>query len=493
MVNKKPKIRRTRSHKPRLSWLAALLAGLIGASICLPVTALAAPYPGYIYSYWGESVPAPNAYTPAALLTGASLGTQELLSPADMYASEQGLLYVLDSGNSRILVLDDELRLQRIIDGFKREGRRETFNQPEGIFVTAAGAIWVADTENSRLIELDANGRLIRELGVPQSEVLGSGFAYFPRKVAVDRAGRIYVIARGVYEGIIELDADGRFKGFVGTNRVRFDPLDYFWKSVSTKAQREKMVQFVPVEFNNMDLDGSGFIYTTTFERNSDTPVQKLNPTGVDVLRRQGYFLPVGDLTYTPSAFADVLVRSEGVYSVMDTYRGRIFTYNDDGNLLYIFGQMGSRLGTFRSPAAIESFGEHMLVLDREMGAITVFEPTRFGRLVNEANRLYTVGKHDESALVWEEVLKLDANYEIAYIGIGKALLRQGNYKEAMAYLKLGHDRDYYSKAFAKYRREYMRENFGVMMTAALLLAAAALAARRLHRARRERGSTHAV
>lgn len=154
-----------------------------------------------------------------------------------------------------------------------------------------------------------------------------------------------------------------------------------------------------------------------------------------------------------------------GVYRVLDSTRGRVFTYNEDGKLLYVIGQLGSQLGTFKNPAAVESYEDAIYVLDRDLGRITEFTVTQFGSMVNEANTLYSSGKHDEAAKLWREVLKLDANYEMAYVGIGKSLLRQGEYKEAMTYLKLGNDREYYSKALGKYRREYMRDYFSLYMT----------------------------
>ena len=67
---------------------------------------------------------------------------------------------------------------------------------------------------------------------------------------------------------MMEFDADGTFIGFIGTNLVKFSPADPFWKRISTKAQREQMQQFIPLEFNNVDVDADGFIYTTTSEKN---------------------------------------------------------------------------------------------------------------------------------------------------------------------------------------------------------------------------------
>ena len=77
--------------------------------------------------------------------------------------------------------------------------------------------------------------------------------------------------------------------GYTGANKVTFKPVDYFWRMVATREQRARMALFIPIEFNNLDLDGDGFIYTTNSERNTQTPIQRLNPTGTDVIRKNGY------------------------------------------------------------------------------------------------------------------------------------------------------------------------------------------------------------
>ncbi|OMF84328.1 hypothetical protein BK146_31165 [Paenibacillus sp. FSL R7-0333] len=446
------------------SSILVLVSVLLLVSLC-PRPAGAAPYEGYTYSYWGDAVQSPIAYLPSRAISGLEAGTGAWTAPGDLFVSAEGLLYVLDSGNGRIVVLDKEWNTLRVIEGFRNGEKKDSFNNPEGLFVTDAGRIYVADTENRRLVELDGTGTFVREIGAPKADVIGAGFEYFPRKVIVDKAGRIYVVGRGVYEGLIEFDSDGQFTGFMGTNKVQFDPVDLFWKSVSTKEQREKMVQFIPLEFNNVDVDEDGFIYTTTVDKKTFSPVKRLNPSGIDVLRVGGEIPPIGDLSKDRSAFIDIDVTGNGVYRALDATRGRIFTYNEDGKLLYVIGQLGSQLGTFKNPAALESYENAIYVLDRDLGRITEFTVTRFGSMVNEANTLYSSGKHDEAAKLWREVLKLDANYEMAYVGIGKSLLRQGEYKEAMTYLKLGNDREYYSKALGKYRREYMRDHFSIYMT----------------------------
>lgn len=56
------------------------------------------------------------------------------------------------------------------------------------------------------------------------------------------------------------------------------------------------MTLFIPTECSNMDLDDRGFIYTTVSggEINIEQVIRKLNPAGVDVLKRNGVHPPMG-------------------------------------------------------------------------------------------------------------------------------------------------------------------------------------------------------
>ncbi|MFC4600783.1 YIP1 family protein [Cohnella hongkongensis] len=474
--------------------IACLLFIVLLVSFEVPEVKAEGPYKGYNYSYWGEPAPAPLAYVPERAISGEQLGIGGFKNPQDVFVAADGYVYILDSGNGRIVVLDPELSYAEQFQGFMREGRHESFNKPQGLFVTSEGAIYVADTENGRVVELDADGGFVREIGAPEADVLTEGFRFFPQKIVLDKAKRIYVAGRGVFDGIIQFSAGGEFETFLGANRVRFNPIDYFWKSVSTKAQRAQMVQFVPIEYNNFDIDDAGFIYATSAGERSDAPIKRLNPSGQEVLRRQGYFPILGDLAYPPageqsgpSRFIDVDVPGNGMYSVLDGKRGRVFTYDEDGNLLYIYGLLGNQVGTFKNPVAIEHAGDRPLVLDGSLNQLTVFRPTRFGTLINEAAAFHYAGDEVRSAERWQEVVQLDANFEIAYIGIGKALLRQGENKEAARYFKLGMSRTNYSKAYQRYRQEVLERNFGSVMAGLVVAAAAAIAVSATVKRRRRR------
>jgi tetratricopeptide (TPR) repeat protein len=86
--------------------------------------------------------------------------------------------------------------------------------------------------------------------------------------------------------------------------------------------------------------------------------------------------------------------------------------------------------------------------------------------LINRALDEYQAGRYEASAKVWEEVLKMNGNYDLAYIGIGRAALRQGEYQKAMKYYKLKHFREGYGRAFQLYRKQFMEENLWKMLLA---------------------------
>ena len=57
-------------------------------------------------------------------------------------------------------------------------------------------------------------------------------------------------------------------------------------------------------------------------------------------------------------------------------------------------------------------------------------------------------------------MLRLNGNFGLAYIGIARALLRQGYYREAMRYFRLQRDAQNYGRAFSFYRRQWVEANF---------------------------------
>jgi tetratricopeptide (TPR) repeat protein len=147
--------------------------------------------------------------------------------------------------------------------------------------------------------------------------------------------------------------------------------------------------------------------------------------------------------------------------------------YDFQGNLLYAFGGLGNREGCFLQPVALAQMGNSLYALDSRASALTRFDMTSYGEKINSALDEYYAGRYEASAKEWEEVLKMNGNYDLAYIGIGRAALRQGEYQKAMKYYKLKHYREGYGKAFQLYRKQFMEENLWKMLLvlAVILLA----------------------
>lgn len=475
-----------RKSGPTTRMRTAILAAValcLTLTMALPYPVHAIPYESYVYDFWWQSVPSPVPYVPQRVIQTQLLGAGAVRSPKDLCVSGD-TIYLLDSGNGRILCLSLAGELKRVISGFERDGKTESFSGPSGIFVTATGHVYVADTNNARIIELDSQGNFVREIGAPKSDIDGlisEGYRYRPMSVGVDQYGNVYVVADETYDGLLRFSNDGVFRGFIGAPRVSPSIWDYFWYRVGTREQKQRMSLFLPVQYTDIDVDEKGFIYSTVPPKSWNEPgmVKRLNPSGTDVLRRLGAVQPIGDVQY-PAAWSDAAIRGatyfvdiayqgDGIYHALDNTRGRVFSYDENGRLLWVFGGVGDQHGLFRNPAAIDTVGDKILVLDSASATITIFEPTEYGKAVLLAKRLFSIGRYDESARAWREALKYNMNYDLAYIGIGTSLMMQERYREAMDSFWLGNERIMYSKALRFYRSEVVNQYFGV--GASILLA----------------------
>jgi tetratricopeptide (TPR) repeat protein len=132
--------------------------------------------------------------------------------------------------------------------------------------------------------------------------------------------------------------------------------------------------------------------------------------------------------------------------------------------MLFAFGGNGNMDGYFRNPVALEHMDYDLIVLDSLDASFTVFTPTEFGGLIYEAIDEFQAGDYEASGESWQKVMDLNGNYDLAYIGIGRSLLRQEKYHEAMEYFKLKWDIDNYSKAFKQYRKEWVEEHIIIIV-----------------------------
>ena len=420
-------------------------------------------------------------------------------------------------------------------------------NNASGITVTKDG-MYIADSGNARIIRVNKQGdewvvdgvyltpddNIFYQISSNISIVDVTGVTLFnPQKVAVDQTGRLYCIAQNVYEGIMEFHTSGSFNRFLGKNEVVANPLKKFWTKIFSETQIASLNLDLPPEFTNIAMDENGFLYATShLDADATTNanmVKMINTSGKDIMKRNGYVTPDGDAVYLTTSTEEgviigmsnlvgITVSKNGNFTIVDELRGRLFTYDNEGNLLYITGEQpggnsSSGSTTLSSsiidPVAIRYFyrdsgevdedgnpiqEEVLLVLDTVSKSIILFQTTEFGEAVNKATELYQNGIVQDEYLLdengeivldsegnpiikqygaetyWQQVVKMNTNYELAYLGIGKALLRRGEYKEAMDYFELAHSATYYSKAYSEYRDAILSKNFSWIMTAVILV-----------------------
>ena len=415
----------------------------------------------------GDSVDAPISYKVGRTIYAKDLGVDSLSMITSIFVSNNKI-YLADL--DKIIIMDINFKVLNILSEYEEQGEMSQINNPEGLFVTDLGDIYVTDPNKARILKFNSNLDLIRTFDKPEDMGL-EGVAYKPSKIVVDTVGRMYITAKNVYEGILELNSSGEFSRYFGVNSVTFDVLDLFWRAIATDAQRAKMQLWLPTEFTNLAVNKEGFIFTTSKSENEGEPIKLLNAKGENILTAVADDLyPQGDLDYTLSGTgvsgASNLIAIDcneyGMYSVLDSKRNRVFTYDENGYLLYIFGGLGDREGTFRNPVDLKFMGENILIIDQMAQSIVVMEPTNYAKLINEATRLQFDGMLFEASELWKEVSIMNPNLELAYVGLGKTSLRNGEYEDAAKLFKLGNAKDKYSKAFDKVRDDYIDKNFSI-------------------------------
>lgn len=452
-----------------------IIAVMVSA-LMLPVSASAfassdQTYEVYNYDRWGEAIPSQAGYVAQRSVTGSELGIDDFVSPCDIFLSDNGLFYIADSGNNRIVVLGHELdRVVSIIDEFTYNGETLSLKNPQSVFVSE-NTIYIADTENSRIIRCDKDGRTDLVITRPESDLYPENLTFLPRKVIADKSGYIYVTVNNITNGALMYDCTGKFQGFYGANRTEVTGKgvwDYFWKRFTNKEMRKYMTNNVPAGITSFDIDKDSFIYTcnNSLTQNTDA-IKKVNAAGNNLFADMELYIgdaPTPNYSDQPkNSYVDIDITDDGLINCLDYTTGRIFQYDEECSLLFITGSTGNQLGTFSQVSALESTAENLYVVDSQKNSITVFNETKFGSIVHEAVRLYNDGYYDEALEPWYEVLKRDGNYRHAYVGISSALINRGEYRTAMKYAKLADAQWLYNRAFEGWREEFINEHFALI------------------------------
>lgn len=451
---------------------------LLVSLITLPVSAknvVYAPYEGYEYNDYDESVAAPIGYLCKQIVDSESIGLSlDLKEPSDLVYDGRDSVFILDSGNGRIIELDINFALKNIYETFTdADGKAVDIVGAQGMTLNLDGScFYIANTQYNEVIKVEReSGTVIHTITRPDEVLLNTEADFAATKVVVDKKDQLYILVRSMNVGAFVYNSKGEFLRFFGSNPILTTSeilRDYLWKKFMTKEQRKGMTRITPTAFTNFDVDGYGFLYTvsagdaTTAEAGL---VRRLNYSGNNIIEESLIF---GDLEWDraygneskSTSFSDVDIDAAGYINLLDIGRGRVFQYNTDGKMVSAFGSFGEQMGAFSSPVAIESIGERIYVLDAVKNSILCFSPTEYAAAIRNAFALLGTTDTVAAKEAWTDVLKMNTNSLYAYYGIGMALDQEGRYAEAMEQFKLAGAHVEYSKALREYRKEFINTNY---------------------------------
>ncbi len=421
----------------------------------VPVSA-ETPYRTYTMDGWGRVLETQTAYLPNETII--KFGEEFLNSPNDLFITDDGEIYVADTGNSRIVVGNEAGELVKIIG----EG---ILNTPRGVFVTEDKHVYVADSEGMAVYEFDEEGNKINEYGKPESPLYGDKIEYKPSKLVVNDAGIMYIICSSNTNGIVEISPDegGTFLGYFGANAASADPMLVLRRAIATEAQRAKMVSNIPSTPDNLAIDEKGLIYTVTRGEEYNS-LRRLNIAGKNLITDCD--------AYDESPGAVAVGNHDNVY--VASTKGYIYEYNKQGELLFVFGAKddgSQRVGLSTQVTSIKiDTHDNIYLLDSEKNQIQVYRPSEFTSLLHNALYLYSKGRYTESKEPLEQVLKMNSMFDYANKAMGRALFQEENYDLATDYAKLAKDYSGYSDAFWEIRNNWLKKNIVTLIISIILL-----------------------
>ena len=413
------------------------------------------PYKTYTVDGYGYVLETQSAYNPLAAIT--KVGETAFVSPMDMAIGKDGNLYIADAGAHVILICSrDGEQVGSIGEG--------VLQTPTGVYVTEDGTVYVADKDAKKVFVFDAQGNVTAEYGKPDSPIYGNSMDFKPTKVVANKTGTMYVICEGNMNGIVQLSPveGGSFLGYFGTNYTSLSPFQMIQRVILTDAQRAQMLSNIPSTPTNLHIDDTGLIYTVT-QGDKETSLKKLNIAGKNLLDSDPYYADL-PAAVTTGNYNNILVADSDGY---------IYEYNEDGELLFMFGGRDDgrqRVGLCNKVEAIAvDEDDRIYLLDSDKKQIHIFEPTEFTNLLHESLYLFSKGQYTQSKEPLSKVLQMNSMFDYANQAMGHAYLQEENYEQALKYFRLAKSFEGYSDAFWEVRNIWIRN---YLVAAVLAIAA---------------------
>jgi len=399
------------------------------------------PYDTYTVDYAGNLTYTQTAYTPVGVLNR----DVELSNPQDLYIKDD-LIYVADTGNHRVVVLDYSGTLVLEIGV-------GLLSNPTGLHISQDNYLYVADSVNQLVYKFDLSGNLIHTYGRPVEPLFGSESPFTPIKVVVGSGENIYIIGDGSTSGVIELNYDGSFLGYFGVNLSDKTLIE---RIADIFVQAGVYAKNTPPSPTNIAINDKSLVYTST--PNTTMALKKLDVNGNNILTTTNYD-PLNNVV-------DLSVDDTGyLYAIYDD--GFIAEYDPFGHLLFAFDVISSSsntLGLIQSPSAIQIDSyQNLFVLDTGRNEIITYQPSNFALLVHQAIDLYNQGNYAESTVLFEAILAENDNFALAHSALGKAYYQNGDLNSALDEYHKANDISGYSETYWKIRDLWLKDHLSLI------------------------------
>jgi len=406
-----------------------------------------------------------DAYLPGQTIT--SLG---LDSPSDLVVNNDGDLIIADAGNARVVVYDP------ITDIIQLEITNPAMVYPSGVYVVresstyvGEGDIYVADSLAGIVFHFNEAGVLLESFAKPDS-IMYDTLAFQPEKVAVDKAGIMYVVSKGSSDGIVQLSNTGSFLGFFSSNKVTLTLREQFQQLIYSQEQLDNLnINLTPPVFTSVFIDDGGIVYSSSSGLRRVENIKKHTTQGTNML---------AEMYISSQKLVDICVDDPGIIYTADQ-NGWIDIYTNDGDFIFTFGSYldAGIAGIFKSLSAIAVDANRQIwTLDSENSYLQSFVPTEYASMIYQAITLYDETRYEEAVTLWQVVLRLNQMSMLAHNGIAKNYLQLEEYRLAADHFKIAGNRALYSEAFWELRNIWLQAYLLPFIGIAALVAIGAVA-----------------
>ncbi len=474
-----------------------ILAFILCISIILSINVTAAvysdyqnqsPYYSYEYNAYDELCSAPNGYYPSKTVYFDDIPldmSESVLS--DIFFDGKDI-YLLDSANSRIIILNRDFSYKSVINStdINKGSFTDTdtsFQGAGGLYVEDNGQILICDTERERILFVK-NNVITGIISRPETTVISEDIKFDVKKV-IKTGANYYVVAESVLSGVLVFNENLEFVRLFGSNKVTvtgevlLQQLQNLYMSDEQIAARRT---FTASKINGIAVDKNGFVVVASSDPNltvSGSAIRCLNFKGseINLGREDAEFGDKLIATYNANAFSDIAIDDDNFYTVFDSKYGRVFVYSEKGELITCFGGIGTELGLFTKPVAIETIGGDVVVLDSQYNSVTIFKMTDYGKTKRELISIIDSGDFEKIEKLSSRLLNYNTNCQYAQYAMGFVTEHNGDYKTAMQYYKNANDRISYAQSFKLYRTQLLKENivWVIFLIVVLISAIAAL------------------